>query len=91
MTKLIANRVSLIWLLLVAATALSWEIGHGVGITDMRLAGSAIVVIAFIKVRFVILDFMEIRTAPLFMRATAEGWLVTVCTILVVLQLRAPY
>jgi Prokaryotic Cytochrome C oxidase subunit IV len=91
MNKLFFNRVSLIWLLLVAATALSWEIGHGFGIKEARIAGAVIIVIAFIKVRFVILDFMEIRTAPFFMRATAECWLVTICTVLIVLQLRTVY
>jgi Prokaryotic Cytochrome C oxidase subunit IV len=91
MNKLFFNRVSFVWLLLVGATALSWQIGHGFGIGDLRMAGVAIIVIAFIKVRFVILDFMEIRNAPLFMRATAEGWLITICTILVVLQMQTPH
>jgi len=45
----------------------------------------AILVIAFIKIRYVILDFMEIRRAPLPMRIAAEIWVVAVCTATVLL------
>ncbi|MDB5968345.1 MAG: hypothetical protein JWQ90_795 [Hydrocarboniphaga sp.] len=77
------NRITLVWFLLVAATALSWEMGHGSG--EARHAGVAIIVVAFIKLRFVILELMEIRYAPRFMRVVAEVWTVIVCTTLVTL------
>lgn len=85
MAVLLRTRITLIWLLLVAATALSWEMGHGGGFDDVRHAGVAIIVVAFVKVRFVILDFMEIRNAPQFMRIICETWVVGICTMLVVL------
>ena len=90
MNSLLLSRTSLVWLLLVAATALSWQVGHGVGFDDIRHAGIAILVVAFIKVRYVILEFMEIRGAPVFMRVIAETWVVVACTILVVLFFVAP-
>ena len=85
MNYLLFSRVTLVWLLLVAATALSWELGHGFGYDDVRYASISIIIVAFIKVRFVILDFMEIRHAPIWMRAVGMTWLVVVCTTLVTL------
>ena len=60
MAYLLRSRITLVWFLLVAATALSWELGHGAGFDDVHYASVAIIIVAFIKVRFVILDFMEI-------------------------------
>lgn len=77
------NRISLVWLLLVAATVLSWEVGHGFADGDPRYAQAAVIVVAFIKVRYVILDFMEIRDAPLPVRCVAEAWVVAVCAALI--------
>ncbi len=85
MAALLLTRTTLVWLLLVGATALSWAMGHGAGFADSRYAGVAIIVVALIKVRFVILEFMEIRTAPLFMRLTAEIWLLVIGTVLITL------
>ena len=89
MSHLFRSRITVIWLLLVAATAVSWEMGHGAGFSSVRYASVSIIVIAFIKVRFVIMDFMEIRGAPLFMRIVGELWTVTICTVLVTLYLRS--
>jgi hypothetical protein len=33
-----------------------------------------VIVVALIKVRFVILDFMEVHTAPFQLRLALEGW-----------------
>jgi hypothetical protein len=74
-----------VWLSLVAATVVSWRFGQGFLIHDRHEAGIAILVIAFIKIRYVILDFMEIRRAPLAMRIGAEIWVVAVCTALLLL------
>jgi Prokaryotic Cytochrome C oxidase subunit IV len=66
------NRAGLSWLILIAATLVSFAVGaeHG--------TGSAIVVvvlaIAAIKVRLVGLDFMELRRAPIPLRALFEGY-----------------
>lgn len=89
MSQLLLSRTTLVWFVLVAATLLSWELGHGVGFDDMRHASAAIIVIAFVKARFVILDFMEIRHAPLWIRVTGEVWCVAVCAAVVGLLLMA--
>lgn len=88
MQALLRNRVSLVWLILVAATALSWEMGHGWGLNDMRQASIAIIFVATAKVRFVLMDFMEIRHAPWVMRIAGELWCAAIGTTLVVLYLR---
>ena len=65
------------------ATLLSWGLGEGR--VDPRAAGVAVIVIAFVKIRYVILDFMELRTAPIGMRVAAEAWCIVVCSTLVLL------
>lgn len=87
-STLIWTRVTLIWLLLIAATAISVAMGHGAGFHDLRFASSAIILVALIKVRCVILEFMEIRTAPVFMRVIAELWVALIAAMLVGLYWR---
>lgn len=88
MRDLIRSRATVIWALLVGATLLSWELGHGLGAQDTRVAGSLILVVAMVKVRFVMLDFMEIRHAPPWMRIGAEVWTVGLAALLVALFFR---
>jgi hypothetical protein len=87
MQWLLRSRTTFIWLLLILATALSWGVGHGFASPGLRVAGTLIIVVAFVKVRFVLLDFMELRDAPRPMRFAAEGWVIAVCSALVTLFL----
>ncbi len=89
MKALLLSRVTVVWGLLIAATLLSWQLGHGVGFDDARLAGAAILIVTFIKVRFVIRDFMEIRHAPRWMRRVGDGWILLIVALLVGLFLSA--
>jgi caa(3)-type oxidase subunit IV len=73
-----------VWLMLLAATVLTAALGleqagasHAVGL--------ALLAIAFVKVRFVGLYFMELRTAPLPLRAVFEGYVAGVFLVLAVL------
>jgi hypothetical protein len=86
MTDLLRSRITLVWVILVGATMLSWEMGHG-AFDDLRYARVAVIVVGFIKVRYVILDFMEIRHAPWFIRLVGESWVVVVCVVLIALYL----
>jgi hypothetical protein len=88
MLSLVRSRTTLIWSLLIGATAASWAMGHGMGIRAIRDAGVAIIVVAFIKVRFVILEFMEVRHAPLPMRIVGEAWVLLICAVLILLYLK---
>lgn len=86
MAGLIFHRATAVWLLLVGATGLSWEFGHGFGFgTDFRYGTVAVVIIAFIKLRIVFLEFMELRHAPLRLRLAFEAWTVVVCASVLIL------
>jgi hypothetical protein len=87
MRPLLKNRITIVWMGLLAATALSLMFGHGLWFSEPRQAGVAILIIAFIKVRLVILDFMEVRHAPRYLRRAAHAWIVTACAVLIALFL----
>jgi len=72
--RLLRNRAGLSWVILIAATIVSWAIGaeHGTG----SLLAVVVMAIAAIKVRLVGLDFMELRQAPIPLRAAFECYCV---------------
>lgn len=70
-------RPTIVWLLLILATTISFESSLGV-FSDHRIATSAILAVAFLKVRAVALEFMELRHAPLIFRIGVEVWAVAV-------------
>jgi Prokaryotic Cytochrome C oxidase subunit IV len=78
--SLLRARSTLVWLALVAVTIVSWAVGaeHGIG------SGIAVVVLAFavVKVRFVGLDFMELRQAPLILRGIFEAYCIALWSVL---------
>ncbi len=84
MASLVKNRFSLIWLILVVASLLSWE-SMAIAGDDARLGRMVILVIAFLKVRLVGIEFMELRHAPVLLRAGFEAWCIAVCAALLVL------
>jgi hypothetical protein len=88
MTPLSRTRIAAVWLALLAATLLSWESARGAA--DLRLATSGVLLIAFAKVRYIGLEFMELRTAPLALRLSFEAWLVAVCAALLALYWLSP-
>lgn len=67
------GRAGVSWVVLIAATLASYALGaeHGVG-------AAVVVVVVFgiaaIKVRLIGLDFMELRSAPMPLRAAFEGY-----------------
>lgn len=89
MAALLKTRITVVWFFLVVATAASWEMGHGFPFHDLRSAGIAIIVLALVKVRFVIMEFMELRGAPVPMRLAAQGWVIGICALLIALYLGA--
>ena len=68
--QLVRNRAGFSWLILVAATVISWAVGaeHGTG----SMVAIVVLAIAAIKVRLVGLDFMELRHAPVPLRVLFE-------------------
>jgi hypothetical protein len=80
MISIFRNRLTVIWVLLVLATLVSFD-GARLGENEGAyfLATSVVFVIAFLKVRFIGLEFMELRHAPLLLRLGFEIWTVAVC------------
>lgn len=74
------TRLTIVWLALSALTVSAWWIGdtHGhAGFNASVPITLSVLAMAFIKIRLVIQDFMEVRTAPLWLRFATELWLVT--------------
>ena len=79
MRSLLGRKITFVWLVLMLATVLSWQFGHGFGFGDRYdFATVAIVIIAFVKLRLVFLDFMELRHAPVPLRLAFELWTLAV-------------
>jgi Prokaryotic Cytochrome C oxidase subunit IV len=74
------SRAGVSWLVLIAATLLSYALGaeHGVGST----VAVVVLGIAAIKVRLIGLDFMELRGAPMPLRAAFESYCLALWAVL---------
>jgi Prokaryotic Cytochrome C oxidase subunit IV len=73
------RRLMVRWAILLALTLLSFESAWGIGWLRDPNAGIALVIlVAFLKVRIVILDFMEIREAPWALRGPLELWVLVI-------------
>jgi hypothetical protein len=77
---LVGNRAAISWLFLVAATAVSFAVGveHGA----RSLAVLVVLAIATIKMRLIGLDFMQLRLAPIGLRAAFEVYCVALWAVL---------
>lgn len=78
--SLFRARSTVVWAALVVATVVSWALGsrHGTG----SLVAIVVLGVAVVKVRFVGLDFMELRSAPLLLRAAFEAYCVVLWCVL---------
>ncbi|MDH6247725.1 cytochrome C oxidase subunit IV family protein [Mycobacterium sp. OTB74] len=67
------ERVTWVWLGLVALTCLTtWGLSKDSVSPSIAVVGTFL--IAAVKVRYVVLDFMELRDAPIPVRAAFEAW-----------------
>jgi hypothetical protein len=92
LTPLLRTRTTVVWLGLTLATLLSWSLGghHTLGLSGSHgLAGISILLIAFVKVRFVGLYFMDLRGAPVVLRSMFEAYCAAVCAVLAAMFLLA--
>ena len=80
MLNLLKNPAHRAWIVLMIATSITWYLGEVGAAGTMAIV--AMLVIAFIKGRLVILDFMELREAPLMWRVLLEGWLILVSSLI---------
>lgn len=71
-----------VWVGLVAATLLSFWLGNDHGISSDPARNSLLLVVAFLKVRFIGLYFMELKDAPWALRGIFEFYCVALCSVL---------
>jgi heme/copper-type cytochrome/quinol oxidase subunit 4 len=73
MMSVLRERVTWVWLGLMALTGVTtWGLSKDLFSPTVSVVG--IFLIAAVKVRYVMLDFMELRQAPLPVRAAFEAW-----------------
>jgi hypothetical protein len=85
--QLLHSKTTVVWLGLIAATIVSWQVGtHG---SDPKFATCLVMAVAFLKVRFVGLWFMELKDAPLPLRFIFEGYVVIVGSAVIIMYLVA--
>jgi len=78
MTSLIRNPLTIVWALLTTVTiassliALDGGAAHQINTT----VTTAVLLIAGVKAQLVIWHFMEVRRAPVWLKATTSGWVV---------------
>lgn len=90
-TLLRTNRTAvLVWAALMLATLVSWwlstEEGGEPG-AGASAATAAVIVVTFVKIRFVGRHFMEVREAPLVLRVLLDAYVVLVGATLVAIYL----
>ena len=87
--SLVFGPFTVVWCVLIAATLLTWYVGED-GIRDHHVASVVILLVAFVKVRFVGLYFMELRDAPALLRTIFELHCVVVCSVMMIVYLVEP-
>jgi Prokaryotic Cytochrome C oxidase subunit IV len=82
-TAYLRNPLILVWALLTAVTIVSWLTAR-IGSAHQLNATVTVVVllIAAVKTELVIWHFMEVRRAPMWLKATTGGWLVALFALL---------
>lgn len=85
--QLLRGPFLVVWFVLIGATLVSWYLGADHGVRDHHLTTVLIMLVAFIKVRFVGLYFMELRAAPGALRLLFEAHCVIVCTAMLAVYL----
>jgi hypothetical protein len=73
------THLTVILVLLVSVTVLSWYLGTGGGAHPMApnlTISAAVLFIALLKVRLIMSEFMDVGTAPAWVRRASNAWLV---------------
>lgn len=78
---LLRERATAVWLVLMVLTVLTtWVLSKDIGSPAVAVVGTFL--IAALKVRFVMLDFMELRHAPTPARLALLGWVAVVTALI---------
>ena len=89
MKELAYQRATIVYGLMVLITGVSFWLTVGHGASAVHAASSAwsiVIVLAFVKARWVLLDFMELRSAPIKLRLLFEAFVVIVAAVLLLIN-----
>lgn len=90
MKSLLWTKETIAWLVLAGLTALAWFGGNEYAVVShvyYQRITIGLIVLAFFKIRLVVMYFMEIGNAPLPLKALFEVWIVAVPTVMITLFL----
>lgn len=76
------HRITYVLILLLLATGLSWTFSRQENIGNEYYVTFVVFAVSTAKMRYVLLDFMGMRTAPIFLRWAAEAYLYLLMTLL---------
>ena len=82
--------VTIVWIVLCAITVGTWWLSPAnstVAAVASTSITAAVIVLGFIKGRLIIRYFMEVRTAPRWLRLATDGWLLVLWTAVLVIYL----
>jgi cytochrome c oxidase subunit 4 len=84
-------RLTYVWLFLSAITVLSCWLGHSAHSAHHLVASTPVTIgvlaIGLVKSRLILQQFMEVRTAPTWLRRFTDGWLVLFWTTVLAIYL----
>jgi hypothetical protein len=90
MRELVNQRATVTFGVLVLITGISFWLTVGHGGANLHQTGSLVwtlvIVLAALKVRWVLMDFMEVRSAPVKLRLLCEAWVVGLTAALVLIN-----
>jgi Prokaryotic Cytochrome C oxidase subunit IV len=82
------SKETVVWMVLAGLTMVSWIVGNKYGVIEVehyKYMSGAMFVLAFFKIRLVIMHFMEIAHAPIPLKAIFEIWCGLFCVLLIVI------
>jgi hypothetical protein len=86
-SRVAGARVTWTWVLLCALTGVSWALAAERRFTPTTALTMVVLAIAAMKTRLVIREFMEVRTAPRWLRRATDGWLAVLLAAIISLYL----
>ncbi len=84
MLDLFYARYTLIWGLLILLTAITWSVSFYSGEIFNLKGQTVIILLAFVKIRLVLWNFMEVKSSPRLLRVFCDSWIILTCGVFLV-------
>ena len=85
MTLFLLNSITIAGVFLFIGTVTSWFLAPEEDYLEPLIPGLIIILIAFLKVRLILMYFMELRIAPQPWRGLFEAWMAVACAVVMLL------